>query len=151
MPKSHLKRTSWLEVGLVLFAFIIMMACQLITKSVAELVSKILRVMFLPSDVKPPLSTVSRQSPPPLPLVLSSKRLHVLKTLENVNSFDSLQEEHVQYDLLFKKNSNRKGKNVSFSDPLTPDDGNAAFTSDEEGATLQIKGDVTAFMTPGFE
>lgn len=151
MSKPHNKGAFWFKTLLIVLGFIAIMVCQFIAKTVAEIVRKILRVMFLPDGKKALLST--HHSPPQsiTSPVVSNRRLHVLKILESVNSFDSLSEDNVQYDLLFKKNRNSKGKNVSFSDPLTPDDKNAVLTSDEEDVTITIERDLMTFMSPGFE
>ena len=150
MLKAPATTTQWLMLSFIVFGCIVIKSCLIIKHLSGEFLVNILRLMLLPDNNKALLGTTNSQLYPTVPPLISGRRLHVLKILESINSLDSLEEENVHYDLPFKKNSNRKGKNVSFSDPLTSNEEISAFTSDDEDAIRFDEASIK-FDTPGFE
>jgi len=150
MLKAPETSSQWLKLFFIVFGCIIVKLCLTISHLSTQFLTKMLRSLLLPDNNEALLSTTNGQQPPIVSQVIPERRLYVRKILESINSLDGLQEENIHYDLPFKRNSNSKGKNVSFSDPLTPNDEDSTFTSDDEDAVRFDEGAIK-FTTPGFE
>lgn len=150
MLKAPETSSQWLKLSFIVFGCVIVKLCLIISHISTEFLTKMLGSILLSDNNIASSSATNGQNTPIVSQVIPERRLYVLKILKSINSLDALQEEHVHYDLPFKKNCNSKGKNVSFSEPLTPNDEDSTFTSDDEDAIRFDEGSIK-FTTPGFE
>ncbi|MCX7114939.1 MAG: hypothetical protein NTW08_03375 [Gammaproteobacteria bacterium] len=105
---------------LMVFVYVVVKFRQLLTQMLGELAVEILRNMLLTKENHAPIIALNLQQNAGS-LRKQNIRLHVQKTLAMVNSQENLQEVTAHHDSPLQQD--RKRKNVSFANPLTPDDG----------------------------
>jgi len=115
---------------------------------------KILRYLFLENSKITSLNPI-RSLPELVSTESASNRMmrrrnHVSEVLKRVNSFDSFSDNSTHYDSPYQRTSNKKGKNVSFADPLTPTDENVDPTGDFN-QDVPFNVDNIKFYSAGFE